>query len=302
MNSKKSLKELFIGVLIGIGLCMIFTLSQFLVVGALMIMNRYPYEVFIDITNISCTYYEYLVYKGIMGGITFVATGFSASIFVLWYYLLEKKKKSKLSNTVSKQLLADKLSFFIFITFFMIWIVSYINNFWGSLFPDALQRYSDLIEFVYMGSPLLLFFEIVILAPIGEDCLFRGVYFHYLKNRNSIATAIIIQSIFFAILHLNIFQGTGAIIMGTLCGCAVYWTNSVKAGIFIHMINNLIGFSLHYFPNIIGNQLIFNVIGIMSGVICILIWKKKGFTFKQYIDFDLLEKGTVLQEEKEDVL
>lgn len=59
--------------------------------------------------------------------------------------------------------------------------------------------------FKHMTSPLSII-GIVIVAPIAEELIFRGILFNFLRKRMKLPYAIIISSIAFGILHQNISQ------------------------------------------------------------------------------------------------
>ena len=80
----------------------------------------------------------------------------------------------------------------------------------------------------------------VIIAPIFEEILMRGIILEGFLNRYKPATAIIISSIMFGAMHLNIFQFVNATIGGLFLGVIYYKTRSLVLCIVAHMINNLI--------------------------------------------------------------
>ncbi len=105
-----------------------------------------------------------------------------------------------------------------------------------SLFPipDSLKEMTSSL-YQYPVMSLLL---IVLLAPLLEELLFRGVVLHgFLKNYKP-SHAIVSSALVFAIIHGNLAQGLGAFFIGLVIGW-IYWkTNSIIPGIIIHFVNN----------------------------------------------------------------
>ncbi len=99
------------------------------------------------------------------------------------------------------------------------YVISYLMNFIGMLRPDWMQSYTDLIDSAGIGtlSPLMLFYAIII-APISEELIFRGVTLGYAKKALPAAGAICLQAVLFGIFHLNMIQGIYAAFLGLFIG------------------------------------------------------------------------------------
>lgn len=89
----------------------------------------------------------------------------------------------------------------------------------------------------------------VILAPIVEELIFRGVMFNRIKMKWGVTKAIIISSVLFGILHMNLAIA-GAVLFGVMM-CIVYMkTHNILVTMSIHFVNNLTGI----FGSFGGNQ------------------------------------------------
>ena len=88
------------------------------------------------------------------------------------------------------------------------YVISYLMNFIGMLRPDWMQSYSELIDTAGIGtfSPLTIIYAILI-APVSEELVFRGVTFGYAKKALPVTGAICLQAVLFGIFHLNMIQG-----------------------------------------------------------------------------------------------
>lgn len=81
--------------------------------------------------------------------------------------------------------------------------------------------------------------SIIIIAPIFEEILSRGIILKGLLETYSPIVSILVSSLFFGMLHLNLSQLIGAFGFGIISGW-IYWkTNNVILSIIIHVSNNL---------------------------------------------------------------
>ena len=83
--------------------------------------------------------------------------------------------------------------------------------------------------------------SVVILIPICEEIIFRGVIFGYLKKRYNLVVSLIIQALAFAFIHGNIVQGIYTFILGLVLGIIYIYTNSLYGSMLMHIIYNLLG-------------------------------------------------------------
>lgn len=83
--------------------------------------------------------------------------------------------------------------------------------------------------------------SIIILIPICEEIVFRGVIFGYLKKRYNLVVSLIIQALAFAFMHGNIVQGIYTFILGLVLGIIYIYTNSLYGSMLMHIIYNLLG-------------------------------------------------------------
>lgn len=107
--------------------------------------------------------------------------------------------------------------------------------------PVSMEGYQQVIESLGMGTSLLSFLYIVLLAPIGEELVFRAFALNYLKQRLPFATANLFQALFFGLYHMNLVQGCYAFVIGLLLGWVAEKYGSVRESILLHMAVNAAG-------------------------------------------------------------
>lgn len=93
---------------------------------------------------------------------------------------------------------------------------------------------SDMFKYVV---PVVI--QTCITAPIAEELIVRGYIFKILSSRCSLKTAIIMSSLFFAVLHFDFFNTIFYVLMG-MALCLIYIkTNSLLNSIIVHSMLNI---------------------------------------------------------------
>ena len=100
--------------------------------------------------------------------------------------------------------------------------------------PEAIEEYfNNLIK-----DDVFSVLNIVIVAPVLEEVLCRGIILKGLLKNYSPDNAIGISAIFFGAIHLNPWQAIPAFVIGLFLGWIFYKTKSVLPGIIIHATVN----------------------------------------------------------------
>lgn len=119
----------------------------------------------------------------------------------------------------------------------------FIANGISLLLPHSLETYSDLIEKSGLTdtlNPLMLIYA-VILGPIGEELIFRGVTLRSARRIFPFWAANLMQAVLFGIFHMNVIQGTYAFAFGLLLGIVCEKLGSIYYSIFLHICFNFYG-------------------------------------------------------------
>lgn len=134
--------------------------------------------------------------------------------------------------------------------------------------PDVFTKYVELMEPLMAPQNLVLqIITIGIIAPVLEECIFRGLVFHQLRKNVPVALALIIQALLFGISHMNIIQGTYAFLTGILMGLLLLWSDSLILPICMHVGMNTMGVLFSHF----GEGLSDTAFYILTAVSVILI-------------------------------
>lgn len=129
-----------------------------------------------------------------------------------------------------------------------IFLSSIIVQFVAYVFPNAYERFLQMVERLELGGFVPLFIAVVIVAPFIEEVMFRGLVFRVLEQKYALVTTVLVQGILFGAYHMNIIQGAYAAVLGVILGLSLIWTGSIWIPIIIHFGNNLMSTLLSLDP------------------------------------------------------
>lgn len=81
----------------------------------------------------------------------------------------------------------------------------------------------------------------IIVGPILEEYLFRGIIYNKIKDISNSKKALIITSMIFAIIHVNLLNIIYGLIMGLVLNIIYIKGKNLKYSIYFHIIINFIG-------------------------------------------------------------
>ena len=222
---------------------------------------------------------EYLLQYTMHCGIAYAALGLI--LFGLWYYFGCKRKRL----LPPKGTLDGKSILAILATAFGVqFLTSYLILFLGLLFPNALDEYAELMEMAGIGEfSLAMVLYAVILGPILEELIFRGITLFYAKKfPRRFWLANLVQALAFGIMHMNFVQGVYAFLLGLLIGWIYERFQSLYATMLFHMVYNLLGCGLWDALNgWMGNvylQILWNVVGVLLFAVGVFYIRKRKRT------------------------
>ena len=105
--------------------------------------------------------------------------------------------------------------------------------------PNYIVDLNNLLQPDSVFGYILLIIAIAIIAPIGEELLFRGFLQQFLEQHwKDITRAILITSLFFSIIHMNPYWFIQIYILGIMLGFLSWKTNSIFPPLILHVLNN----------------------------------------------------------------
>ena len=120
----------------------------------------------------------------------------------------------------------------------------------GRLLPDMSEEMEALMKQLLGGPAWVTLISVSIFAPFFEEWLCRGVVLRGLLKKVGPAWAIIISALFFAAIHMNLWQAIPAFIMGLVFGYVYYKTGSLKLTMLMHCVNNTLAFAVSNIPSL----------------------------------------------------
>jgi len=160
-------------------------------------------------------------------------------VFAIWYYFSYRKPRPKVfgafkkltwKNVLIAVVCGIALCFFSNGTVF----VEYV------LVPDVVEAYIEMAEMAGLGTEPIVIFAAIILAPIGEEFVCRGLTQKYAKKAiGKFWLANIFQAFVFGLMHLNWVQGIYAFVIGLVLGWLVERYDSILLAMLVHFVVNL---------------------------------------------------------------
>ena len=108
--------------------------------------------------------------------------------------------------------------------------------------PESLvEAYMESSQGLTSGSLPVIFLSTVIVAPIVEEVVFRGLVLSRLKKAMNVWVAVVISSLLFGLMHAQLLWVVYAFALGMLLAIVAERLNSIGASIILHMTFNLVG-------------------------------------------------------------
>lgn len=116
-------------------------------------------------------------------------------------------------------------------------------------YDQSVDRYTFVEQTVVpYWDHLINYLTLILLVPIVEEIMFRGLLFGILKRRLPFGAATFLSSLAFGIGHGNAMQIGYALIAGMILCTLYYYTKSIYASIIAHGVFNLVGGVLTVIP------------------------------------------------------
>ena len=97
-----------------------------------------------------------------------------------------------------------------------------------------------------LGMRVYLLFMAIVLAPIFEEILFRGIALPYLLRKIGTLPALVLVSFFFAMIHSHLPSFIPLFVIAMAFGLAYLRTGSLTVPITMHMIFNAVNVGMMF--------------------------------------------------------
>lgn len=170
-----------------------------------------------------------------------ISLGVLTVILSIWYCkAYVQGKKPILSDLFT----IKNISIIIIMAFSLQISISFLFGVLQAYRPSWFVEYTEIMGLLDMGNNLMSFLYIVILGPVVEELLMRGLVLHQMKRAMPFVAANIVQAFLFALIHGNLIQGLYAFVLGLLFGYVYRKFNTIWSTILFHVIFNFSGFLL----------------------------------------------------------
>lgn len=167
--------------------------------------------------------------------ITAVATSATLLMGILWYRSYKPTKELGLKEVVNLKLLIAMFGLGLALQLLISMCLSAI---YPILPQDLVYQYSELMTSLLGGNVWLSLLATVILAPLAEEFLFRGVTMRMAQQVMPFMMANLLQAVLFGIYHLNLIQGVYAFVLGIILGFTAEYFHSIWASVLLHAFVN----------------------------------------------------------------
>ncbi len=170
----------------------------------------------------------------------------SIALFGVWYYMCYGGSLRPALRGVFRPLSVLGIVLLVPGTQFL---SSYLISLLASLLPSWLRAYEELLQSIGLDERLTfgLFLYSVLLAPVSEELIFRGVTLRQARKALPFWLANLFQALMFGIFHGNMLQGSYAFCLGILLGYVCERSGSIYSSILLHMLFNFWGTVLSEF-------------------------------------------------------
>lgn len=188
-------------------------------------------------------------------------------VFSFWYHSEIRNKQKVDWGIVFRR---KNLLMFLLLGIGCQFFFSGVMNLIQPMFPHIFKEYGETMEGLLGSSLGLVLLYTIVIAPIVEELIFRGVTLCRAGKVLPFMGANLLQAVFFGIYHQNIVQGIYAAIMGFLLGLVYRRYRTIFAAIFLHILINASTFLVACFPAIPYGFLIMTVLGLVLGIYAFL--------------------------------
>lgn len=190
-------------------------------------------------------------------------------VFCIWYH---KRFAHTDSKTIANSFTPLIIVGIIVTAVGLQYVTNYLANFVAYIRPDWAATYEQLMESIDISNAsIILACYSVIIAPICEELIFRGVTLSYAKREMPFWIANVLQASLFGLYHMNWIQGIYAFFIGLFLGFVAHKGGSLWLSIFLHACFNLWGTFAPSGFMYKSDTTLFFVIWLVFGLVCLYL-------------------------------
>ncbi|MDE7200850.1 MAG: CPBP family intramembrane metalloprotease [Lachnospiraceae bacterium] len=242
------------GILVSFAIMELFMLLQILVgiVGATATMTAYMVQTGSDMNHAQYALVRIMMNSRYQIILLVVATFVSAVFSVPAYWIIWGRKKTAQDKQYfrEKVLRIKPFAMIVIASCGLYYLALLIVAVIAVVSPETMESYTDMMDTTFGESQALAMLAAVILAPINEECIMRGLILKNLQRFFSTPVVVIIQAVLFGIIHANLVQGLYVLPVGAALGYVAIKSRSVLPSIFMHLFYNTLSFTVVLLPEV----------------------------------------------------
>ena len=164
-------------------------------------------------------------------------------VFGIWYfvkYVKRDKNEGVYESGLKKILNIKDLAFITTLAIAGFFLANIIAGVVSAVIPGSGESFESLMDSIYGEGNVLGTIATVLLAPIAEEIVFRGLLVKNAKKVFGLTGCMVLSGIAFGIYHFQPVQSIYAIPLGMILAYLAYKYNSIIPAILAHAINNSI--------------------------------------------------------------
>ena len=174
-----------------------------------------------------------------------ISVAISGLFFYFWYQKISIfQPKVSLAKVLTTKNIFLLMLMGIGCQFFASGLMSILQPLFEKIFAD----YDKAVGSLFSGSIFMTVIYIVLVAPVVEELIFRGVTMIKLSRSLPFAAANIIQAALFGIFHMQLLQGIYGFAIGLLFGFVCHRFKTLTASILLHIFINASAFLMFLIP------------------------------------------------------
>ena len=193
--------------------------------------------------------------------INIIAQVIGAAVFLPIYLKTKKEAFPKVTKKCHWSVWIWAILFMLGVSTISAFFIDLLSKIW----TPADGGIEAVTEAIFSGSLWATVISTVIMAPLMEELMIRGLTLNKLLSGTTVKKSIIVSSIIFGIIHLNILQGLNAFVLGVVLALVYVKTRSLILCMLCHAANNLM--------SVIGGVLVINEV---ANVDAINMWMNIG--------------------------
>ena len=160
----------------------------------------------------------------------------AAIVLIILIFFRRQANKKQTDKDMTKK--GGQICLLFFETILLLLLLSNILNI--SPIINRSDTFNEYLNVLKSSPVIFLLLNTVVMSPLIEEIMFRGIALEQLKGEFKDVTAVIISALLFGIVHQNIVQFIYAFVGGVLFGVIYLLSNSLLCTYILHALVNLI--------------------------------------------------------------